>query len=59
MPARWRWPEGRTWRVLAAAAAVGAGVSLAAAPARAQPKNESTWDMIKRTGQVRMGVFEY
>ena len=28
-------------------------------PARAQSKNESTWDLIKRTGQVRMGVFEY
>jgi len=38
----------------AATAAVAASV-----PARAQPKNESTWDLIKRTGQVRMGVFEF
>src|SRR5258707_1537589 len=44
-------------------AAVGAAVATLAAvsavPARAQPKNESTWDLIKRTGKVRMGVFEY
>jgi polar amino acid transport system substrate-binding protein len=31
----------------------------AALPARAQPKTESTWELIKRTGKVRMGVFEY
>lgn len=31
----------------------------AALPARAQTKAESTWDLIKRTGKVRMGVFEY
>ena len=31
----------------------------AALPARAQTKTESTWDLIKRTGKVRMGVFEY
>ena len=39
-----------------------AAATLAAAsavPARAQSKNELTWDLIKRTGQVRMGVFEY
>ena len=42
--------------VVAAAAAT---VVAAAMPARAQPKNESTWDLIKRTGKVRMGVFEY
>ena len=41
---------------ITAAALVGIG---AAVPARAQAKNESTWDLIKRTGQVRMGVFEY
>ena len=42
---------------IAAAAATVAAVSV---PARAQPaKTESTWDLIKRTGQVRMGVFEY
>lgn len=44
-------------------AAVGLGaatlVGIAAVSARAQPKNESTWDLIKRTGKVRMGVFEY
>jgi polar amino acid transport system substrate-binding protein len=39
-----------------AAALAVAGASL---PARAQTKNESTWDLIKRTGKVRMGVFEY
>jgi polar amino acid transport system substrate-binding protein len=33
--------------------------AVTAVPARAQPKNESTWDLIKRTGQVRMGVFEF
>jgi polar amino acid transport system substrate-binding protein len=38
-----------------AAATIVAGV----APVHAQPKNESTWDLIKRTGQVRMGVFEF
>lgn len=31
----------------------------AALPARAQTKTELTWDLIKRTGKVRMGVFEY
>ena len=31
----------------------------AALPARAQAKGESTWDLVKRTGKVRMGVFEY
>ncbi len=40
-------------------AAATATAVVASAPARAQPKNESTWDLIKRTGQVRMGVFEY
>lgn len=32
---------------------------LHAATAEAQQKGESTWDLIKRTGKVRMGVFEY
>ena len=44
-------------------AAVGVAAATLAAvtavPARAQPKNESTWDLVKRTGKVRMGVFEY
>jgi polar amino acid transport system substrate-binding protein len=40
-------------------AAATTAVVAASLPARAQPKNESTWDLIKRTGQVRMGVFEY
>ena len=41
---------------ITAAALVGIG---AAAPARAQPKTDSTWDLIKKNGKVRMGVFEY
>ena len=41
--------------VVAAATAIVA----ATAPARAQAKTESTWDLIKRTGKVRMGVFEF
>ncbi len=44
-------------RNLAVAAIVAAAVS--ALPAQAQQKTESTWELIKRTGQVRMGVFEY
>ena len=44
-------------------AAVGIGAAalagIAALPARAQSKSESTWELIKRTGKVRMGVFEY
>jgi polar amino acid transport system substrate-binding protein len=48
-------------RDVASATAIAAAVTVAAVsvPARAQPKNESTWDLIKRTGQVRMGIFEY
>ena len=42
-----------------AIAAAAVTVAAVAVPARAQPKNESTWDLIKRTGKVRMGVFEY
>src|SRR5260370_19459843 len=39
------------------AAATLATVSIV--PARAQSKTESTWDLIKRTGKVRMGIFDY
>src|SRR4029453_14776983 len=48
-------------RDVASATAIAAAATVAAVsgPARAQPKNESTWDLIKRTGQVRMGIFEY
>jgi polar amino acid transport system substrate-binding protein len=42
---------------ITAAALVGIA---AAVPARAQPKMaDSTWDLIKKNGKVRMGVFEY
>jgi len=41
---------------ITAAALVSIG---AAVPARAQPKSDSTWDLIKKNGKVRMGVFEY
>lgn len=48
-------------RNLAAAGVAAATLAAvgAALPARAQSKTESTWDLIKRTGKVRMGVFEY
>ncbi|MCC6471135.1 MAG: transporter substrate-binding domain-containing protein [Alphaproteobacteria bacterium] len=39
-----------------AAAVLAFGVTTAA---DAQQKTESTWDQIKRTGKVRMGVFDY
>jgi len=46
-----------------AALGVGAAalaVAGAAVPARAQPKtSDSTWELIKKNGAVRMGVFEY
>src|SRR5215468_1843002 len=44
-----------------AAAGVAAAALTAASiiPARAQSKTESTWDLIKRTGKVRMGIFDY
>ena len=45
--------------VAAVAAATTAIVAAATTPARAQAKTESTWDLIKRTGKVRMGVFEF
>lgn len=43
-------------RSLALTGIVAAALTL---PAQAQQKTESTWELIKRTGQVRMGVFEY
>jgi polar amino acid transport system substrate-binding protein len=49
-------------RDVAAAGVVAAAVTAAvgALPARAQPKmSDSTWELIKKNGQVRMGVFEY
>lgn len=44
-----------------AAAGIAATTLVAASiiPARAQSKAESTWDLIKRTGKVRMGIFDY
>ena len=38
---------------------VAAALALATLPAEAQQKGESTWEQIKRTGKVRMGVFDY
>ena len=48
-------------RVMAAtlAAAMAAPGLVAPSNARAQAKTESTWDQIKRTGKVRMGVFDF
>ena len=50
-------------RDIAAVGAATAGLVLAAAaagPARAQPKpSDSTWELVKKNEQVRMGVFEY
>jgi polar amino acid transport system substrate-binding protein len=41
-------------------ATAGLAAAVGAAPVRAQPKlSDSTWELIKKTGQVRMGVFEY
>src|SRR5258708_33206481 len=45
--------------IAAAGVAAATLAAVSAVPARAQPKNESTWELIKRTGKVRMGVFEY
>jgi polar amino acid transport system substrate-binding protein len=45
--------------VASATAIAAATIAATSLPARAQPKNESTWELIKRTGKVRMGVFEY
>jgi polar amino acid transport system substrate-binding protein len=51
----------RRREVASATAIVAAATAVVAAsvPARAQPKTESTWDLIKRTGKVRMGIFDY
>jgi polar amino acid transport system substrate-binding protein len=41
-------------------ATAGLAAAVRTAPALAQPKTgESTWELIKKNGQVRMGVFEY
>jgi len=41
-------------------ATAGLAAAVSAAPVRAQPKlSDSTWELIKKNGQVRMGVFEY
>ena len=45
--------------VASATAIAAATIAVTSLPARAQTKNESTWELIKRTGQVRMGIFEY
>jgi polar amino acid transport system substrate-binding protein len=45
--------------IAAAGVAAATLAAVSAVPARAQSKSESTWDLIKRTGKVRMGVFEY
>jgi polar amino acid transport system substrate-binding protein len=48
-------------RTLAATLAAAAAVPALAAPriATAQQKSESTWDQIKRSGKVRMGIFNF
>ena len=47
-------------RDMASAAIVAAAVVAASVPARAQPKtSDSTWELIKKNGAVRMGVFEF
>jgi len=43
----------------ATATSAATAVVAASVPARAQSKSESTWDLIKRTGKVRMGIFDY
>jgi polar amino acid transport system substrate-binding protein len=41
-------------------ATAGLAAAVKAVPAIAQPKmSDSTWELIKKNGQVRMGVFEY
>jgi len=41
-------------------ATAGLAAAVAAVPARAQPKpGDSTWELIKKNSQVRVGVFEY
>ena len=41
-------------------ATVGLAAAVSSVPARAQPKmSDSTWELIKKNGEVRMGVFDY
>jgi len=41
-------------------ATAGLAAAVRTAPAVAQPKmNDSTWELVKKNGQVRMGVLEY
>jgi polar amino acid transport system substrate-binding protein len=41
-------------------ATAGLAAAVKGAPALAQPKmSDSTWELVKKNGQVRMGVFEY
>src|ERR1044071_3924428 len=41
-------------------ATAGLAAAVGSAPAQAQPKpSDSTWELIKKNSQVRMGVFEY
>ena len=41
-------------------ATAGLAAAVSSVPVRAQPKpSDSTWELIKKNGQVRMGVFEY
>ena len=41
-------------------ATVGLAAAVSAVPARAQSKmGDSTWELIKKNGEVRMGIFEY
>src|SRR5258708_34904989 len=45
--------------IAAAGIAAATLAAVSAVPARAQSKTESTWDLIKRSGKVRMGIFDY
>jgi len=50
----------RRYIAAAGVAAAALAVATSAVPARADDKkDESTWDLIKRTNEVRMGVFEF
>ena len=46
-------------RNIAAAGVAAATLAAVTVPARAQSKSELTWDLIKRNGKVRMGIFDY
>ena len=46
-------------RDIAAAGVAAATLAAVTVPARAQSKVESTWDLIKKNGKVRMGIFDY